>query len=131
MSFTPEVIAAGEVRYNYARQARAGLWAVCALVLLFVYLPLVVVTINSFNSDRTFGWPPPGYTSLAVLVLVVPVLLGVTTLAARTFRIAADLTQAGAEPGERGELLERRAGPAHPRTRLFPGECHRDRLSRR
>jgi putative spermidine/putrescine transport system permease protein len=43
-------------------RARAGLWAVCAAVLLFVYLPLMVITINSFNSDRTFGWPPPSLT---------------------------------------------------------------------
>ena len=43
-------------------RARTGLWTVCAVVLLVVYLPLAVVTINSFNSDRTFGWPPPGLT---------------------------------------------------------------------
>ena len=43
-------------------RARAGLWAVCALVLTFVYVPLGVITINSFNSDRTFGWPPPSLT---------------------------------------------------------------------
>ncbi len=43
-------------------RARAGLWAVGAAVLIFVYVPLGVVALNSFNSDRTFGWPPPSLT---------------------------------------------------------------------
>ena len=44
------------------RRARGALWAFAAVVLLFVYAPLAVVALNSFNSDRTFGWPPPGFT---------------------------------------------------------------------
>ena len=36
--------------------------AVTALGLAFVYVPLVVVLISSFNTDRTFGWPPGGLT---------------------------------------------------------------------
>ena len=31
--------------------------------LLFVYTPLVLVVLNSFNVSRTFAWPPPGYTT--------------------------------------------------------------------
>ena len=27
-------------------------------MLVFVYVPLVVVVINSFNADATFSWPP-------------------------------------------------------------------------
>jgi len=46
-----------------SRGARAALWVLGGLVLLFVYVPLVVVAVNSFNSDRTFGWPPPGFTT--------------------------------------------------------------------
>jgi putative spermidine/putrescine transport system permease protein len=46
-----------------SRGARAALWAVAGVVLAFVYVPLVVVAVNSFNSDRTFGWPPPGLTT--------------------------------------------------------------------
>jgi putative spermidine/putrescine transport system permease protein len=34
-----------------------------ALGLLFVYLPLMLVLINSFNGDRTFGWPPHDFTT--------------------------------------------------------------------
>ena len=30
--------------------------------LSFVYIPLLVVLISSFNTDRTFGWPPSGLT---------------------------------------------------------------------
>jgi putative spermidine/putrescine transport system permease protein len=45
-----------------SRGARAALWVFAGLVLLFVYVPLAVVAINSFNRDRTFGWPPPGFT---------------------------------------------------------------------
>ncbi len=47
------------------RLSRAGTWglrAVVVLVLAFVYVPLVVVVINSFNSDETFSWPPRGFT---------------------------------------------------------------------
>ena len=33
-----------------------------ALGLAFVYVPLLVVLISSFNTDRTFGWPPSGFT---------------------------------------------------------------------
>ena len=27
--------------------------------LAFIYVPLLVVLVNSFNPRRTFGWPPP------------------------------------------------------------------------
>jgi len=33
-----------------------------ALGLAFIYVPLLVVLISSFNTDRTFGWPPSGFT---------------------------------------------------------------------
>jgi putative spermidine/putrescine transport system permease protein len=32
------------------------------LILVIIYTPLALVMINSFNVDRTFTWPPPGYT---------------------------------------------------------------------
>ena len=47
---------------NLSRGARAGLAAVMALGLAIVYVPLLVVLISSFNTDRTFGWPPSGLT---------------------------------------------------------------------
>jgi putative spermidine/putrescine transport system permease protein len=42
---------------------RASFWVFALVVLAFIYVPLGVVAINSFNSDRTFGWPPPGLTT--------------------------------------------------------------------
>jgi putative spermidine/putrescine transport system permease protein len=44
-------------------RTRAFFWAFALVVLAFIYVPLGVVAINSFNSDRTFGWPPPGLTT--------------------------------------------------------------------
>ncbi len=34
-----------------------------AVGLAVIYVPLVIVLINSFNRDRTFAWPPPGWTT--------------------------------------------------------------------
>jgi putative spermidine/putrescine transport system permease protein len=48
------------------RLGRGGKVALCVfalVVLAFVYLPLLIVALNSFNSDRTFGWPPPSFTT--------------------------------------------------------------------
>ena len=45
-----------------SRGARAALAVVMAVGLSFIYIPLLVVLISSFNTDRTFGWPPAGFT---------------------------------------------------------------------
>ena len=45
-----------------SRSAKTILGAITALVLLFIYAPLLLVVVNSFNADRTFGWPPKGFT---------------------------------------------------------------------
>jgi len=34
-----------------------------AFGLLLIYAPLALVLVNSFNSDRTFSWPPPSFTT--------------------------------------------------------------------
>ncbi len=47
---------------NLSRGARGALAAVMALGLAIVYVPLLVVLVSSFNTDRTFGWPPSGLT---------------------------------------------------------------------
>ena len=41
---------------------RRSLTGITVLVLVFVYVPLTLVVVNSFNIDNTFGFPPPGYT---------------------------------------------------------------------
>src|SRR5262245_48660411 len=33
------------------------------LGLAFIYVPLLIVLLNSFNADRTFAWPPPDWTT--------------------------------------------------------------------
>ncbi|MGI5202913.1 ABC transporter permease [Spirillospora sp. CA-108201] len=42
--------------------ARTALRVVMFLGLAVIYVPLLVVLINSFNADTTFGWPPSGFT---------------------------------------------------------------------
>ena len=45
-----------------SRPARAAWWTFGLAVLTFVYLPLLVVAVNSVNADQTFAWPPSGFT---------------------------------------------------------------------
>ena len=45
-----------------ARGLRTSLTAFTGVVLVVIYIPLALVVLNSFNSDNTFGWPPPSYT---------------------------------------------------------------------
>ncbi|MFU8871316.1 ABC transporter permease [Micromonospora sp. SL4-19] len=46
-----------------SRSARWLLRGAMALGLAFIYLPLAIVLVNSFNADRTFTWPPPRWTT--------------------------------------------------------------------
>jgi putative spermidine/putrescine transport system permease protein len=48
---------------TFSGPTRALLRVFTALVLLFVYAPLALVVLNSFNTSRTFEWPPPSYTT--------------------------------------------------------------------
>ena len=43
--------------------SRRVLAAVMAFGLLVIYVPLAVVLVNSFNSSRTFSWPPTSFTT--------------------------------------------------------------------
>ncbi|SHN47554.1 ABC transporter permease [Cryptosporangium aurantiacum] len=45
-----------------SKTARVALRTFTVLALTAVYVPLLVVLVNSFNADRTFGWPPSGFT---------------------------------------------------------------------
>lgn len=42
--------------------ARWALRVAAGLVLAFIYVPLLLVLVNSFSSSATFAWPPPGWT---------------------------------------------------------------------
>ena len=46
-----------------SRAARVALRIALAVGLAVVYVPLLVVLVNSFNADRSFVWPPPGLTA--------------------------------------------------------------------
>ena len=46
-----------------SRNARLALAALMGVGLSFIYIPLSVVVINSFNASRTFRWPPTHFTT--------------------------------------------------------------------
>ncbi len=48
---------------SFSRTTRTVLLLLSGLVLLFIYAPLALVVLNSFNTSRTFEWPPTGYTT--------------------------------------------------------------------
>jgi putative spermidine/putrescine transport system permease protein len=47
-----------------SRNARLALAALMGVGLSFIYIPLSVVVINSFNASRTFSWPPTHFTTV-------------------------------------------------------------------
>ena len=47
---------------SLSKPARIALAAVMALGLAVIYVPLLLVLVNSVNTSRTFGWPPSGFT---------------------------------------------------------------------
>lgn len=49
---------------NLSRTARVILWAFMGFGLSFIYLPLLLVVINSFNTNKSFNWPPTGFTTM-------------------------------------------------------------------
>lgn len=45
-----------------SRPARIALGTVTLVVLGIIYLPLLVVFVNSFSTSKSLVWPPPGFT---------------------------------------------------------------------
>jgi putative spermidine/putrescine transport system permease protein len=45
-----------------SKPARATLGVITGLILAIVYLPLLVVFVNSFSTSTNLTWPPPGFT---------------------------------------------------------------------
>ncbi|WP_142138349.1 ABC transporter permease [Acidovorax sp. SLBN-42] len=45
-----------------SRLARTTLGIVTAIILVAVYVPLLVVLVNSFSTSTSLAWPPPGFT---------------------------------------------------------------------
>lgn len=46
-----------------SRTAKTTLGIIMAFGFTFIYLPLVLVVINSFNTNKSFAWPPTGFTT--------------------------------------------------------------------
>ncbi|MEV6207736.1 ABC transporter permease [Kitasatospora sp. NPDC051914] len=47
---------------NFSRPARIALRIAAGLGFAAIYLPLLLVLVNSLNPDRSASWPPPGLT---------------------------------------------------------------------
>jgi putative spermidine/putrescine transport system permease protein len=43
--------------------SKIGLWVTTTLTLAVIYVPILVVVLNSFSTSRTLAWPPPGFTT--------------------------------------------------------------------
>ncbi len=43
--------------------ARVFLWTIMGFGFAFIYVPLTLVVINSFNKNTSFAWPPTGFTT--------------------------------------------------------------------
>ncbi|PTW90712.1 putative spermidine/putrescine transport system permease protein [Microbacteriaceae bacterium MWH-Ta3] len=44
------------------RTSRVLLVAATTLTLAFIYVPLLIVLLNSFSTSQSLSWPPPGFT---------------------------------------------------------------------
>jgi putative spermidine/putrescine transport system permease protein len=47
---------------NVSRTTRYLLWGALGVGLAVIYFPLLLVLLNSFNADTSFGWPPSAFT---------------------------------------------------------------------
>src|SRR6187200_2271212 len=47
---------------NESRLVRVGLRVATGIVLVFLYLPLVILAIYAFNESRSQAWPPTGFS---------------------------------------------------------------------
>jgi putative spermidine/putrescine transport system permease protein len=43
--------------------AKLFLWTIMGFGFAFIYVPLTLVVINSFNKNTSFAWPPTGFTT--------------------------------------------------------------------
>ncbi len=48
---------------NLSRGTRASLTAFAVVAFAFVYVPLLVILVNSFNAGKTLSWPPTGFST--------------------------------------------------------------------
>jgi putative spermidine/putrescine transport system permease protein len=48
---------------NISRGAKVFLYTMMGFGFSFIYVPLLLVVINSFNKNTSFAWPPTGFTT--------------------------------------------------------------------
>ena len=48
---------------SISKPTKIVLSVLAAIGFIFVYLPLVIILINSFSISKTLTWPPPGFTT--------------------------------------------------------------------
>lgn len=48
----------------FTRRTKIALAVVAVIGLTFIYVPLIVVVVNSFNPAKVFSWPPRGFSSI-------------------------------------------------------------------
>jgi ABC-type spermidine/putrescine transport system permease subunit II len=60
-----------------SRGAKAVLAGITGLILFFIYAPLLLVVVNSFNADRTFG------RDVINLLVILPIALRASSPASR------------------------------------------------
>jgi len=47
----------------FSRKTKIFLQSLSVIVFAFLYIPLLVILVNSFNPSKTFSWPPAGFTT--------------------------------------------------------------------
>ena len=47
---------------QFTRRVRLLFGGITGLVLAFLYLPLVIIAVLSFNTVSSLSWPPKGFT---------------------------------------------------------------------
>jgi putative spermidine/putrescine transport system permease protein len=47
----------------FSNRSKFLLKIISTVVFAFLYIPLLVILVNSFNTSKTFAWPPAGFTT--------------------------------------------------------------------
>src|SRR5262249_26494629 len=61
-SSAPSSTSDGAPAMRLSKRGKVLLRVVVGLVLAFIYIPLLVIAVESVNSSRILKWPPPGFT---------------------------------------------------------------------
>ena len=119
------------------------------LVSAIIYIPLLIILVNSFNTSLTFAWPPPGFTLewwsravsnegvrdafvtsvvVATVATLVALVLGTLVSFDEVLRTQHDLLAGGTT--DRAARHRDRSGPQH-HVHVIPGRTHILHVGRR